>query len=182
MVQTAIVKPLGTVLLRGGLISPAQVEVALVDQRNYPNMRIGDVLELRGWLDRTTLDFFSDQWPKLVAKGADHPIGVYLQQAGLITQKQLDTLLDEQLQTGLRVGSLAVLRGWIKQETLDLLLQGIAPKHQSESAFQSLRQAVDAAEEDNSQADMDLLAPGSSPHPPYPSANDIPEEDIPWVD
>ncbi len=180
MVQNAIVKPLGTVLLRGGLISPAQVEVALVDQRNYPNMRIGDVLELRGWLDRTTLEFFSEQWPRLVARGADHPIGVYLQRAGLLNQSQLDSLLKEQMQTGLRIGALAVLRGWIKQETLDLILQGLAPEHKSESAFQSLRQALEG--ENQAQDDVDLLTPGSIPPQVYRSANDIPAEDIPWVD
>ena len=75
MVQTAIVKPLGTVLLRGGLISPAQVEVALVDQRHNPNLRIGDVLELRGWLHRSTLEFFSEEWPKLVCGGSGSPPG-----------------------------------------------------------------------------------------------------------
>ncbi len=180
MVQNTVMKPLGTVLLRGGLISPAQVEVALVDQRNYPNLRIGDVLELRGWLDRTTLDFFSEAWPQLVAKGGDHPIGVYLQQAGLLTQKQLDILLKEQLQTGLRIGSLAVLRGWLKQETLDLFLQGLAPEHRSGSAFKPLRQTPESPEEDSEAVDM--LTDSTGPYSASTSAYETADEDIPWVD
>jgi hypothetical protein len=175
MVQNAIVKPLGTVLLRGGLVSPAQVEVALVDQRSHPHLRIGDVLELRGWIDRSTVDFFSERWPKLVSQGAQQPIGEYLLQAGLISQNQLNTLLQEQMQTGLRIGALAVLRGWLKQETLDLLLQGIAPEHKTDSAFKTMRQRIEEqrqalAEEQAKQAAKARSSTESS------------EEEIPWVD
>lgn len=182
MVQTTVMKPLGTVLQRGGLISPAQIEVALVDQRNYPNLRIGDVLELRGWIDRCTLDFFSEQWPKLVAGEVEHPLGVYLQEAGLLSQDQLDTLLEEQLQTGLRIGALAVLRGWLKQETLDLFLQGLAPEHQSASAFKPLRQVLEAEAADAVEDGVDVLDPHGQPMPAFGSKPDPIEEDIPWVD
>ena len=173
MVQNTVMKPLGTVLLRGGLVSPAQVEVALVDQRSHPSLRLGDVLELRGWLHRATLDFFSEEWPRLVAGEAEYPIGVYLQQAGLLTPQQVDLLLEEQLQTGLRIGALAVLRGWIKQETLDLLLQGIAPEHHSDSVFKPLRpiQAEDQGED----------PAGSNPDRTQ-AGYDATEEEIPWVD
>jgi hypothetical protein len=181
MVHNTVMKPLGTVLQRGGLISPAQVEVALVDQRNYPNLRLGDVLELRGWMERSTLDFFSEQWPQLVAQGAQHPIGVYWQQAGLLTQKQLDSLLEEQLQTGLRIGALAVLRGWLKQETLDLFLQGLAPEHRAASAFMPLRPTPETEVDDASNEGLDMLNPGqqtaASRRFPDPT-----EDDIPWVD
>jgi hypothetical protein len=177
MVQTAVIKPLGTVLLRGGLISPAQVEVALVDQRHNPNLRLGDVLELRGWLHRSTLDFFSEEWPRLVAGQANHPIGVYLQKAGLLTQKQLDALLKEQMQTGLRIGALAVLHGWLKQETLDLFLRGIAPEHRTDSAFKPLRQPLN---NDNSadaeEAELPLTRTAAT------SAQHTVEDEIPWVD
>mgnify|MGYP006271903327 CR=1 FL=1 len=177
MVQTTVMKPLGTVLLRGGLISPAQVEVALVDQRHNPNLRIGDVLELRGWLHRSTLDFFSEEWPQLVAKGAEHPLGVYLQKAGLLTQKQLESLLQEQLQTGLRIGALAVLHGWLKQETLDLFLRGIAPEHQTDSAFKPLRQHLED-EDAPAGEEIDMLTQGAASNAPQ----DDSDEDIPWVD
>jgi hypothetical protein len=177
MVQTAIVKPLGTVLLRGGLISPAQVEVALVDQRHNPTLRIGDVLELRGWLHRSTLEFFSEEWPQLVAGEADHPLGVYLQKAGLLTQKQLDTLLKEQLQTGMRIGALAVLHGWLKQETLDLFLRGIAPEHHTDSVFKPLRQSQEH-ENSGPQENIDLY-PSRAASATAQNDND---EEIPWVD
>lgn len=180
MVQSTVMKPLGTVLQRGGLISPAQIEVALVDQRNYPNLRLGDVLELRGWLNRSTLDFFSEEWPQLVAQGGEYPIGVYLQQAGLLTKKQLDMLLAEQLQTGLRIGALAVLRGWLKQETLDLFLQGLAPDQRTSSAFQPLQPL--STDGDLSDANLDLLqAANGQGSTPRSGVRDT-EEDIPWVD
>jgi hypothetical protein len=179
MGQNTVMKPLGAVLQRGGLISPAQVEVALVDQRNYPDLRIGDVLELRGWLERSTLDFFSEQWPQLVAHGPRHPIGVYLQRAGLLDQKQLDILLKEQLQTGLRIGALAVLRGWLKQETLDLFLQGLAPQQQAASVFMPLRHEAETLSDEDQ---MDALSPANrSSGFTNPFATNT-EEDIPWVD
>ena len=128
-------KPLGEVLRRAGLLSPAQLEVVLQDQKWQPNLRIGDILELRGWVKRDAIEFFAEQWPHLATGGRDHPIGYYFQQAGLLDDQQVDALLQEQAQAGLKIGALAVLRGWLSQETLDWFLQSLAPEESTSSAF-----------------------------------------------
>ena len=47
------------------------------------------------------------------------PLGEILIEAGLIPIHQLELALQEQKQTGMRVGEILVLHGWIKQETVD---------------------------------------------------------------
>lgn len=43
--------------MEAGLITPAQVDVALNDQRVMEGMRFGEVLVARGWIKQQTLDF-----------------------------------------------------------------------------------------------------------------------------
>jgi hypothetical protein len=49
--------PLGTYLVEAGLLTLAQVEVALNDQLLMTHMRFGDVLVARGWIKQQTIDF-----------------------------------------------------------------------------------------------------------------------------
>ncbi|MEB3293423.1 MAG: hypothetical protein VKJ24_09695 [Synechococcales bacterium] len=62
------------------------------------------------------------------------PIGSYLVEAGLITPAQVDVALtDQQFMDGMRFGEVLVARGWIKQQTLDFLINRvIAPEQQRE--------------------------------------------------
>jgi hypothetical protein len=137
MVQTAIAptKPVGSVLTAAGLISSAQLEIILQDQQRQPNLRFGDILELRGWLKRDSIEFFAEQWPKLRNQHRDKPLGYYFQQAGLLNSEQVQSLLQEQSRTGMRIGALAVLRGWLQPKTLDLFIQHLAPEEQDSSPF-----------------------------------------------
>ncbi|NJQ98487.1 MAG: hypothetical protein HC784_14610 [Hydrococcus sp. CSU_1_8] len=128
-------KPLGNLLQEADLVSSAQVEVALQDQNCYYDLRIGEILSLRGWLKQKTADFFVQQWPLLVQKRRQQPLGFYLQAAGLLDEEQIRILLSEQAQIGLRVGALAVLKGWLKPTTLEFFLKYLCPEHQSESPF-----------------------------------------------
>ncbi len=50
-------KCLGSYLVEAGLITPAQVDVALNDQKIMDNMRFGEVLVARGWVKQQTLDY-----------------------------------------------------------------------------------------------------------------------------
>ncbi|MFQ4137861.1 hypothetical protein PGN35_016215 [Nodosilinea sp. PGN35] len=134
--------PLGELLQRAGLLSPAQLEVVLQDQRWQPDLRIGDILELRGWVKRDAIEFFAEQWPQLATGGRDRPLGYYLQQAGLLDAHQVEALLKEQQQAGLRIGALAVLHGWLSQETLDWFLRSLAPEESASSAFIKRRQVA----------------------------------------
>ncbi|NJK49179.1 hypothetical protein HC931_14245 [Candidatus Gracilibacteria bacterium] len=56
---------MGELLEDAGLVSPAQIEIALQDQTIYADMRIGEILALRGWLKQETADFFVDKLPTI---------------------------------------------------------------------------------------------------------------------
>jgi hypothetical protein len=52
-------------------------------------------------------------------------LGDYLVEAGLLTDSQIEVALADQLTTGLRFGEVLVRRGWIKEETIEYLMQKI---------------------------------------------------------
>jgi hypothetical protein len=132
-------QPLGVVLQQADLVSANQIEVALKHQSDYPNLRIGEILALRGWIKLETADFFSEHWSSLVQEKGDQPLGYYLKKAALLDEEQIDQLLNEQTKLGaqikvkLRLGAIAVLKGWLKQTTLDYFLEHLFPESQSES-------------------------------------------------
>jgi hypothetical protein len=56
------IKRLGAYLIEAGLITPAQVDVALNDQEFMEDeMRFGDVLVARGWIKQQTLDYLMEK-------------------------------------------------------------------------------------------------------------------------
>ncbi|MCX7595215.1 MAG: tetratricopeptide repeat protein [Fischerella sp.] len=117
------IKPLGQVLQQADLISTTQIEIALQEQTQAKNVRIGQIFASRGWLKQETADFFAEQWPTLLSQESKQPLGHYLKQAGLLNEHQIKTILYEQREMGLRFGELAVLKGWIKPTTISFFLQ-----------------------------------------------------------
>jgi hypothetical protein len=115
-------KPLGEILAMASLISPYQIQVALMDQQQYGNMKIGEILVLRGWLKQSTIDFFADQFPILLKNNVNKKIGEYLKLAGLLEDIQIKDVLLIQKRIGFKFGSITVLRGWLKQETIDFFI------------------------------------------------------------
>ncbi len=53
-------KRLGNYLVEAELVTPAQIEVALADQRST-GARLGDILVARGWLRQGTIEFIMDR-------------------------------------------------------------------------------------------------------------------------
>jgi hypothetical protein len=135
MLKDFLVKPLGVILQEADLITPAQIQVALQDQNQFNHLRLGEILALRGWIKQETADFFAEQWLQMVKKSEKHPLGYYLEFAGLLNEKQIEQILKEQWHTGLKFGAMAVLNGWIKQTTLDFFLNNIADECKSDSPF-----------------------------------------------
>ncbi len=125
-------KPLGEILKDAGLITEPQIEVALHDQIYYQDMRFGEILALRGWIDSNTADFFVEEWWDLINNEKKYPLGFYLKKAGLLTEKQINLVLKEQHNTLLRFGTTAVLKGLIKQETVDFFLNNLFPEQVSQ--------------------------------------------------
>ncbi|MGB7416150.1 MAG: hypothetical protein WA902_18245, partial [Thermosynechococcaceae cyanobacterium] len=109
---------LGEVLHNADLISQAQIEVVLHDQKQHIELRFGEILALRGWLKQETSDFFAEQWQELIRSTPKTLIGRYLRQAGLLNEGQVEAILEEQTHSGYKFGALVVLHGWVKQQTL----------------------------------------------------------------
>lgn len=55
----------------------------------------------------------------------EKPLGLYLVEAGLLTPAQVEVALNDQKITGLRFGQVLVVRGWVKQQTIDYLMRKI---------------------------------------------------------
>lgn len=130
-----LAKPIGELLQNAGLITPSQIEVALHDQQCYQEMRIGEILALRGWIEQSTVDFFVKEWFCLLKTKESQPLGFYLKKASLLNEKQIDLILTEQHQTCLRFGAIAVLKGFLKQNTIDFFLTNLFPHQALASSY-----------------------------------------------
>ncbi len=128
-------KPLGSILWEAGLVTPAQIEVALQDQQYY-RLPLGEILALHGWIQQETADFFAEDWPTIVIASYIQPLGHYLRSAALLNEEQIQQILLEQKQLGVRFGALAVLKGWVKQQTVDYFLENLVPQAKDFSDFQ----------------------------------------------
>ena len=120
-------KPIGETLQEAGLITSPQLEVALRDQTYYEDMRLGEILALRGWIKQDTADFFVREWYRLINRRRDRPIGFYLQKAGLLSEEDIKVILIEQHRLALRFGDTAIKQGLIKPNTVKFFIQNLFP-------------------------------------------------------
>lgn len=127
-------KPIGEILTEAALITAPQLEVALHDQTYYQDMRLGEILALRGWIEQDTADFFAQEWFKLVNKRIEHPIGFYLNRAGLLSESEIKYILQQQQINSLRFGDLAIKQGLLKPNTLNFFLQNLFPSQLNNAA------------------------------------------------
>jgi hypothetical protein len=133
-------QPLGNILQQAQLITPYQIETALMEQKKYPQRRLGEILAEKGWIKQQTADFFAEQWHELIneaQQGSPESLGYYLKEAGLIDDHQLHDILSEQGQgrMWMRIGALAVFKGWLHQTTVDFLLEHLHPEKAGDSPF-----------------------------------------------
>lgn len=119
-------RPLGEILIEAGLISAAQLEFALQQQKSE-NRLIGEILASHNWIKQETADFFAEQWNNLLQQKNKKPLVYYLRHAGLLDDQQIAFLLREQKQQKKppRFHRLAVERGFIKQITVDFFLANV---------------------------------------------------------
>ena len=128
-------KRLGTILREADLVSTYQLDLALKDRVNFPDLRIGEILAMRGWIQPATADFFVRDWFKLVRESERQPLGQYLIQSALLKPEELINVLEEQKNTGIRCGTIAVMQGLLKSTTLDFFLANLFPKEVTVSPF-----------------------------------------------
>lgn len=136
-------KRLGEILEEAGLVSPAQIEIALQDQSFYEEMRIGEILALRGWIKQETADFFADRFSVLVKQPHKKPLGFYLREAALLDENQIKMILAEQVKLTtprVRFGKLVVIKGLLKQSTVDFFLDNLSARAEQDKVY--ISQAV----------------------------------------
>ncbi|GAB4524506.1 MAG: hypothetical protein Tsb0014_03050 [Pleurocapsa sp.] len=121
-------RPLGEILIEAGLISAAQLEIALQQQReDEDNLKIGEILATNNWLKQETADFFVEQWPRLLKQKQKKPLVYYFRKAGLLDEVQINEILEEQKQRDrkIRFHRLAIEKGYLKQITVDFFVANI---------------------------------------------------------
>ena len=127
-------KRIGEILLAADLVSPAQINVALQDQQ-YHQLHLGEILALRGWIKQETADFFARQWPETTKTDGKLPLGYYFKEAALLNESQIEAILAEQKIHWLKFGAIAVLKGWVKQTTVDFFIANLFPEYQREPIY-----------------------------------------------
>ena len=129
--------PLGTILQQAGLVTGKQVEQALKQQKKNHDRKIGDILVSRGRINPQTADFFAERWYELLLEKPQQPIGQYLKQAALLSESQIQKILQEQQQTKQKFGELAIAKGWIEDKTINFFLQYLTSTTAKSKAFSS---------------------------------------------
>ncbi len=128
-------KTLGETLQEADLVSSWQIETALQNKNQYPDLRIGEILARQNIIKPETADFFAEDWSKIVLAPEKDAIGYYLQQAAILDRAQVAAILAEQRETGVRFGTVAVFQGFLKSTTLDFFLANLYPQELQVSPF-----------------------------------------------
>lgn len=120
--------PIGLLLKNAGLISEKQLQNALAIQKKYTQMKLGEILVLRGGIEAKTINFFVDRWQKLLDSGKRFPLGYYLKKAFLLDDRQIEIILREQQNSQQQFGAIAVQKGWISPRTVEFFLSSLTFK------------------------------------------------------
>lgn len=128
-------KTLGEILQEADLVSSRQIESALQDKIQYPDLRIGEILAHKKWIKPKTADFFAQDWSKAVMESEKNALGYYLKQAAILDSEQIELILAQQKASGVRFGTVAVFQGFMKSTTLDFFLTNLFPQESNVSPF-----------------------------------------------
>lgn len=119
-------KPLGEVLIEAGLVTAHQIAIALQEQKDC-DLKLGEILALRGWIEQKTADFFAESWNKAIAAPKKQPLVIYFLKAGLLNKQQVKSLLYRQKHSPdkVRFHRLVIDQGYIKPITVDYFLANL---------------------------------------------------------
>jgi hypothetical protein len=122
--------PIGLLLQNAGLISPEQLQNALELQTQYTQLKLGEILAVQQGIQIKTIEFFVEKWHEVVDQGQLFPLGYYLKKACLLNEQQIELILQEQKaetpKNYQKFGSIAVQKGWIKQNTINFFLENLS--------------------------------------------------------
>ena len=95
-------KALGEILQEAGLVSPYQVQSALLNQVTHPDLRIGEILAQQELIKPETADFFVQNWSNVILEPEKNALGYYLRRAGILNSAQIELVLAQQRLSGVR--------------------------------------------------------------------------------
>lgn len=119
MKETILIKKTGELLIDAGIINSNQVLVALWEQQNYPELRIGEILAYHGWINQKTADFFGEKIKRYLFKSLPgKTLEDYLLEAGLLHEEQIEEIRFEKTTKPSSFASIALEKGYIKPQTV----------------------------------------------------------------
>jgi N-acetylglucosaminyldiphosphoundecaprenol N-acetyl-beta-D-mannosaminyltransferase len=123
--------PLGYLLRQAGLVTDFQIKFALQVQKDkLKHLRLGEILVVQGWIEPETINFFVEHLPNLHQQFNKKSLSEYLKMAKLLDDQQINEILTENPKTNLQLGELAVEKGWVKPETINLILHYLGEQYQ----------------------------------------------------
>ena len=128
-------KTLGAILQEADLVSPFQLQSALENQVDHPDLRIGEILAQQDLIKPETADFFVEDWSNIITQPHKNALGYYLRRAGILNSAQVEVVLAQQRTSGIRFGTVAVFQGFLKSTTLDFFLENLYPEECNVSPF-----------------------------------------------
>ncbi|MBW4620552.1 MAG: hypothetical protein KME17_14510 [Cyanosarcina radialis HA8281-LM2] len=113
-------------------------------------------------------------------------LGAYLVEAGLVSPAQIQVALNDQEITGLRLGEIVAAHGWVKQQTIEFVMDRVVlPERQAvnpqESQVGQTRTATAVSEK--APATKQPLAPKREIPitKPLPSVKSREDDDVTWI-
>lgn len=88
-------EPIGQLLKRAGLLSDAQIQLALMDQGHH-NLMFGEILVMRGWLKPQTLRFFLDNFRRAQEASQHQPLTAPMPQMAAPSPPPIDPVASPQ--------------------------------------------------------------------------------------
>lgn len=129
--QTSNQRLIGQLLKEAGIIAQPQLDLVLANQRMpvYSEMRLGELLMLRGWVSEQTMSFFVFRWSEIIreAKTGKRKVklGQCIYEADLITREQVLALLREKKASKTDPYSLMLAHGYISQKTMNYFIKNL---------------------------------------------------------
>lgn len=173
--QTSSKSPLlGEILQNAGLISSSQTKMVLLERQYNFEPRFGEALAAKGWIEQRTANFFAEEWDTILQQPERQPLGFYLEKSGLLTKQQIASILQEQKQIWVKFGSVAILQGLLKQQTVNFFLNHLSPLSLCCSSLIGRKNnEVNQAKSTPITVNLSLTPIDYTP---------IDYEDIPWID
>ena len=129
-------RPISEILKEAGLINSSQLQVALMEKDMYPDLELEEILLLHGWLKQKTMDFFVGMFEKPYFDKT-LVIGQLFYESGLLSKQEVESIVSEQKKMGIDFASVAVVKGFIKKETLDFFNKYFISERTEQTVSQS---------------------------------------------